>query len=250
MGDSIPGFAPVCAPHIRLFAVRAQSRQCIPSAYRPGDQLPPAGLCRLRPRGHSTGSWAHGWPRHPSRSRTASFLQALVRAPRLRRLRATPVCRSPAVAPLFVPGPVWPAVVGSPSRRPDCTSRWIVGPSSSDCPFLAVAQSPSRRSSAVTFVGRAPGPSRRPQLPSPRPLRARPPCPLAVAGCPSHRACFCVPGGSRLVKAPRCLAQLPPDPQWYSRSACNAPAVSMPSSPARAHGPARVVGPRAPSCRP
>ena len=71
---------------------------------------------------------------------------------------------------------------------------------------------PESESTVLSCDVRGPRPLVRPQLPSPRPLQARPPCPLAVAGCPSHRACFCEPGGSRPVQAPRRLAQLPPDP--------------------------------------
>ena len=180
------------------------------------------GFCRLRPRGHSTGSWAHGWPRHPSRSRTASFLQALVRPPGCVGSGPRPSAGRSPWPLLFVPGPVRPAVVGSPSRRPDCTSRWIVGPSSSDCPFLAVAQSPSRRSSAVTFVGRAPGPS-----------------PAAVSSAPPGPAAL--PTGSRWLSESSglllCPRRIPPgqSPQ-ISRPTPARPPVVLPQRLQRARG--------------
>ena len=189
------------------------------------------GFCRLRPCGHSTGSWAHGWPRHPSRSRTASFPQALVRPRGCVGSGPRPSAGRSPWPLLFVPGPVRPAVVGSPSRRPDCASRRIVGSSSSDCPFLAVAQSPSRWSSAVTYVSRAPGPS-----------------PAAVSSAPPGPAAL--PTGSRRLSessglllwprrfppgpSPQASRPTPARPQWYSAALATrlrSPCLHLPPGP-------------------
>ena len=194
------------------------------------------GFCRLWPCGHSTGSWAHGWPRHPSRSLTASFSQALVRPPG---------CVGSGPRP-SADRPPWPPFL-FPARRPSmaCSRRESESPA-------RLHQSPDRRSLLV----RLPFSCGRPESestvlscdvrgPRPRSVPSRLSCRLLGPSGPGRLAHWQslvvrVIGPASVAQAdparskPQTSRPTPARPQWYSAALATrprSPCLHLPPGP-------------------